>query len=402
MAVTFARTLRSLEADGRGSVAGWVLVSLAVAWGAWFGLGRVTVHEVTERAWLEARSAAHPVAAQVGGLVVETRLAVGREVQAGEALVVLDGEPTRLAIGERRARRDALAARLEALRREIATVRQGAEAERAARQTAVDESKARAAEAEAKARLAERQAARVRVLRARGAASEEEDTQNRAAAEAARDAARALALGATRLEQDRRVREIDRAAHLAELEHDAIELRGDLAAQEAAILRLEDDLRRRTVRAPVTGRVGEAAPEFRVGSVVRAADRLGAIVPTGSPRAVALFPAAAVGRIRPGQPARLRLDGFAWTQYGTIPAVVAEVGNEPSDGRIRVELSLRPGLVTPIPVGHGLPGSAEVAIEQVTPAHLVVRAAGQFLGVRRAAAPGPSPRRLDPGSTGSG
>ena len=71
-----------------------------------------------------------------------------------------------------------------------------------------------------------------------------------------------------------------------------------------------------------------------------------------------------------------------------IPAVVAEVGNEPSDGRIRVELSLPADLETPIPLGHGLPGSAEVAIEQVTPAHLALRAAGQSLGVRPAAAPG--------------
>jgi membrane fusion protein (multidrug efflux system) len=132
----------------------------------------------------------------------------------------------------------------------------------------------------------------------------------------------------------------------------------------------------------VAGRVGEAA-EFRVGSVVRPADRLGAIVPTGEPRGVALFPAAAVGRIRPGQVARLRLDGFPWAQYGTLPATVTDVGNEPTSGLIRVEFALAPDPDSAIVVEHGLPGSAEVEVEHVSPAVLVLRAAGQYVAGRR-------------------
>ena len=41
-----------------------------------------------------------------------------------------------------------------------------------------------------------------------------------------------------------------------------------------------------------------------------------------------VIPVAVVGRIRPGQPARLRLEGFPWTQYGTVAATVAEHLNE--------------------------------------------------------------------------
>ena len=37
-------------------------------------------------------------------------------------------------------------------------------------------------------------------------------------------------------------------------------------------------------------------------------------------------PEAALGRVRPGQSARMRLSGFPWTQWGTVPATVTRVG----------------------------------------------------------------------------
>ncbi|HEX8203592.1 MAG TPA: HlyD family efflux transporter periplasmic adaptor subunit, partial [Isosphaeraceae bacterium] len=231
-----------------------------------------------------------------------------------------------------------------------------------------------------------RQAERAAAHRARGTISEDDLQRAQADAEAARAEVRALVEGATRRERDRVVEEIDRTARLAELEREAAGLHADLATEEAALRRLEYDLDQRTVRAPVSGRVGEVDAAVRVGSVVGAAQRLGAIVPPGRPRAVALFPAAAVGRIRPGQPARLKLDGFAWTQYGTIPAVVAEVGDEAAGGFIRVELDLEPGRAPLVPLQHGLPGSAEVDVERVSPAVLVLRAAGQLMAPGRASA----------------
>jgi membrane fusion protein (multidrug efflux system) len=131
--------------------------------------------------------------------------------------------------------------------------------------------------------------------------------------------------------------------------------------------------------------VGESL-EFRPGSVVRTAEKLATVVPPGRPRAVAWFAAATVGRIRPGQVAYLRLDGFPWTQYGRLAATVAEVGNEASNGLIRVELTLAPAGSSRIPLEHGLPGAAEVAVERVSPGVLLLRAVGQLLGPGRAAA----------------
>jgi multidrug resistance efflux pump len=386
MAATFSRTLRSLEADGpRHRAITLLILALLIMWAVWSFRGRVRVYEVTQEARLEVDSAAHPVAVPVDGRVVETRLAIGRAVRAGAVLIVLDAEAQRLAIRERRARQGALAVRLDALRREIEAEREAGAAQREERAIAIAVARAQVAEAEARARLAGRQLERLAALRARRAASDEEFQKAGAEAEASRAAVRALALVTDRIGQDQRVQEGDRKTRLAKLEREAVGLRGESAIAEAAIAALEHEAALHVIRAPVSGRVGEVAAELRAGSVVRAGERIGCIIPPGAPRAVALFPVAAVGRVRPGQAARLRLDGFPWTQYGTLPATVAGVGDEARGGVIRVELTLAPDPASAIPLGHGLPGSAEVEVERVSPATLVLRAAGQFLTVRRPA-----------------
>jgi membrane fusion protein (multidrug efflux system) len=75
----------------------------------------------------------------------------------------------------------------------------------------------------------------------------------------------------------------------------------------------------------------------------------------------------------------MRLDGFPWTQYGTIAATVTSVASEVRDGRVRVELTVHPNPASPIPFQHGLPGSVEVEVEHVSPATLLLRVAGKLL-----------------------
>jgi membrane fusion protein (multidrug efflux system) len=392
MAATFSRTLRSLETDGPRRRLGALLVTgLVLAWAAWFVLGRVAVYEVSDKTRLEVRSAAHAVASPVGGRVVTTYLTIGRQVEKDDVLLTLDAEAERHQLAERRARRDALAARLAAQRREFESEQAALEAQQVARDVAVREAQARIAEAEARVTLAERQAATSARLRLNNAISGEELLRDKAEVEARRAARNALTQAASLQEKDRLVQESASKTRLAKLGREAAELRGDIQIETAAIARLEYDIGLRTVRAPVAGRVGEAE-EFRVGSVVRAADKLGALVPAGEPRAVAFFPAAAVGRVRPGQPARLRLDAFPWAQYGTVAATVADVGNEPSGGLVRVELMLAADPASAIPVEHGMPGWAEVEVERVSPAVLLLRAAGQMLAARRPPEPGTNER----------
>ena len=138
------------------------------------------------------------------------------------------------------------------------------------------------------------------------------------------------------------------------------------------------------------GHLGEVA-SLQPGAVVRQGDTLGVVLPAGALRVVATFlPAIALGRVQPGQPARLRLDGFPWAQYGSLAGTVTSVATEARDGVIRVECRLEPGRPTAIPLQHGLPGTVEVEVERISPATLVLREAGHHLGVsaQNAAAPG--------------
>jgi membrane fusion protein (multidrug efflux system) len=357
--------------------------ALAIVWAVWFVAAPVPVYEVTESARIEVNAAAHPVAAQVAGRVVVTNLALGKDVTAGAVLVVLDSEEEQLALREYAARRAGLVHKLEAVRARIAAERDAVERYRKARAVALGECRAKVEEAEARARFAESQFETLVRLRSRGASSPEEYERGRREAEAARAAVKTNQLAAERVGQERDVEEDDRRARIAGQEAAAAELQGTLATEDAAARRLEHAVDLRRVRAPVAGRVGEVVAAFRQGSFVRAGERLAAIVPPGEPRAVALFPASAVGRIRPTQPGRLRLLGYPWTQFGTVPARVTGVGNEATRGLIRVELRLLPAPSSTIPLVHGLPGTAEVEIERVTPVVLALRAAGQYLTARR-------------------
>jgi membrane fusion protein (multidrug efflux system) len=388
MATPFSRTLRSLEAEGtRPRRLVWAASALLLAWGGWFGLARVTLYEVSDSARLEAPAASHPVAAVVPGRVTETRLALGRACAAGDVLLVLDAEPERLAAEEKRARARALGARREALGREARAEREALEAYRKAQAPALEEARAQASEAEARVRYAaENLAATERLWRTR-AVAELDLLKSRAEADAARASAKALRSALARVELDRLTAEHDRRTRLSRLEKEAVELEGEQASELAAARRLGHEVERRTVRAPIDGRVAEVR-EVRPGSVLAQAETVARVVPVGRPRAVAFFPARALGRLRPGQAARLRLEGFPWTQYGSLPAAVSEVGQEASDGRVRVELALDAPAGTRVPLEHGVPGSAEVAVEEVSPAALVLRAVGGWLtGQRTAAAP---------------
>ena len=143
-----------------------------------------------------------------------------------------------------------------------------------------------------------------------------------------------------RIETDQTTRESDRRVRIQRLRGTLTQLEGDLATAGAAAKRSEYEVERRVLRAPIDGRIAEAA-DLRVGAVVDEGDRLAAIVPASPLRIVAQFaPASAIGRVRVGQPARVRLLGFPWAEYGSLQARVTAVADELRDGLVRVELGV--------------------------------------------------------------
>jgi multidrug resistance efflux pump len=379
--------MRSLAADdGRSSTAGVLgAAALLGLWAAWLTLARVPVYEQSASARVEVGRAVYPVETSEAGRVAVNRMRLGLVVQPDDALLELDVRAEELQRSETQTRLDAIEPQLVALRAQLAAGdRALAEAARE-HQASLRVARARLQESRALAANARAEAVRAERLQGLGHGAAADAERARAQAESQSSAAEALASELTRLEYDGQSRESARRGDLARLRGDVARLEGDRATLQAGLATLTNSTARRVIRAPVAGRLGSLV-ELRPGSVVTVGQRLATVVPDGELRVVGEFaPTAALGRIRAGQTARLRLDGFPWAQWGMVSARVRTVGAEAREGAVRVELALVRRGETRIPLEHGLPGSVEVEVERVSPAVLLLRAAGQL--VRRDEAP---------------
>ena len=325
----------------------------------------------------------HPVATPVAGRVVATRLLVGQEVQAGEVLVELDADAQRLQGEEERVRLAALTTQLQAYDEELSAEDAAWHAEQQAALEALDEAQARQREAEVIARAAREEAEVVILLPTQDFTDQLEVIRSKAEVHTRQAAVDTLHLAVKRLEEEQQVRARDRLARRARLRREVVRLEGERATAAATLARLMYEADKRRIRAPIAGRLGEAAT-LQIGAVVHVGDVLGVILPPGALRVVASFPPpVALGRLHPGQPAHLRLTGFVWTQYGSLAATVTTVAHEGRDGQVRVELGVALDTTFPIPLQHGMPGTIEVEVERVAPATLLVRSIGKRLGLAR-------------------
>ena len=382
MATPFSRTFRALETDSfRGSVLALVgVIALLGGWLAWFFLAKVARYEVTDTARLEVDQESHPVQSPVLARVVSSNLALGKDVQAGDVLVELDANAERLQVEEQRTQLAALASQVDSLKTQVLQLEEARAREQQTAHVAIEQAEDKYRESDALARSADHEAHRLEKLAAEGLVPRREYDIGKMEAERLRDAADSLQLEPDRIQRDLRTRESDRRAQLENLQSQIRKLEGDRTTVTASVDRLSYEVERRVIRAPISGQVGEIAATLRTGAVVNEGDRLCAILPPGRLRAIAEFPPpAALGRIRPGQPARLRLEGFPWAQYGSIGATVSTVASEIRDGRVRVELSIVRSPAFAIPLQHGLPGAVEIEVERASPAALTLRTAGQLI-----------------------
>jgi multidrug resistance efflux pump len=381
MASTFFRSVRSLEADNsQRSYLGLALAAaLLTAWILWFFLAHVSVYAVTNKAELEVDRASHPVESIVIGRVVATHMVLDQEVKAGDVLVEVDSATQQFQLSEEKTQLAGANPQIRSREEQIASEEQALVQDQQASKDALEEARAHYSEAEAAAKFAQAEAERLRKMYNAGVVAELDLNRGVADAQQRRAAADSLHYAVVRLEGEQRTRTDERKAHIEELTGELNKLRGDRATSGVTIQRLEDEVGRRLIRAPIDGKLGEVAP-LRVGGVVHEGEKLAAVIPTGKLRVVANFdPPVALGRISPGQNARLRLEGFPWAEYGSVGATVTNVASEIRDGGIRVEMTLDSGSGSRIPLQHGLPGSVEVEIETLSPANLVMRKAGSWL-----------------------
>ena len=378
MATGFHRTLRRLETSGFRRLLVMIVAATVLlgAWGVWAAVAHVTLYEISSQARLEVDRAVHAVESPAAGRVLESQLALGRDVVAGEVLLRLNAEAEQYALREENEKSAALGPEIAALRAQAVNIEEARQQEARAARVAMDEVRERLREAEAPAQFAVQELARLERLRSEQLIPEREYQRGRSEAERTRAAAESFKFSLVRMEQEQHTRDRDRTAALDQIRAQIARIEGQLRGSRAAVMRFNAEAERYVVRAPASGRLGEVAV-LRTGSFVQAGERLCVIVPEGRLIAVAQFaPASAIGRIRTGQAARLRLDGFPWTQYGTVNATVLQAANEIRDGAVRVELAVDSSSNPRVTIEHGLPASVEVAVEQVTPITLLLRSAG--------------------------
>jgi membrane fusion protein, adhesin transport system len=375
----FSNTTRALAIDSVApALWAWALASAALlAWGLWFFMGRVTVVEVSHKARLEVQQAAHAVNAPHAGTLAQAAPALGTEVKAGEVVLALDAGPLTLRLREEEARKAGLQAQMDALRREITAREQASALERDTRQAAAQGAQFRTEEAAAAADHARDQERRLRAESEAGGVAQVEALQALAEARKLSAAKDALTTEVRRLGLDALTQQAQQRAQTDQLQRTLAALQTEASAAASTVQRLALEIEQHRIRAPVAGRVGEVAP-LHAGEYVAAGQKLVTIIPAGALIAVAEFePAAVLGRVFPGQPAQLRLNGFPWAQYGTVAATVSKVAGEIRDHTIRVEFTPQAGWPAGVQAQHGLPGSMEVTLETVAPAQLLLRATGQ-------------------------
>jgi len=380
VAASFPRTLRSLRSDGfRGvglSLA--VAVALLAAWTGWFTLGSVRIFERSEAARIEVAGAPQAIQTPVSGTVLSADLRLGRTVAAGEVLVALDARAEALALEEATRVREAADAQVEYLQAELVAAGAATRDEQMAARAALAEARARRREADARVALAREEASGLTKLRESGHVGDIERLRAATEAKTREASAEASELSAARLDWTQRTTTSDRLAAIARLRREVARVEGEKKVAAATVEKLAHEIERRKLRSPVAGRIGEVMG-LREGSVVHEGDRVATVVPDGELRVVAEFAQAAVGRLRRGQEARVRLTSFNWAEFGNLSAQVASVATEPQGGRIRAELRLL-GAPPRIPLQHGLAGVVDVEVERTSPATLVLRAAGRYLG----------------------
>ncbi|HEY3936223.1 MAG TPA: HlyD family efflux transporter periplasmic adaptor subunit [Bryobacteraceae bacterium] len=382
MANSFHRVSQSLRLD-KGLwpfTAILIALTLVAAWLVWAFRARVTHYEVSDSARLEVNGAAYPVQADVPGRLLVSKLVLGKEVHTGDILLELESKDEQLSLEQERIHRASLEPQFAALRSQMQSEDSGRLDDRKVLTVSTSGAQAQYREAEAQAKLAQQEAARADRLHAAGLISEADAQRTDADAQSKRAAADNMKAAISRLQPELRVRERDREVRLDQVTADITKLQAEAAASSANIKRLEYEIERRRLRAPITGTLSECAT-VRAGAYITEGQQVGVIVPRRKLEVVAEFsPAAALGKLHPGQPAIVRLDGFPWAQFGTLSAKVSRVAGEIRDGKVRVELAVNTASHSRIPFQHGLPGSVEVEVERTSPAMLLLRSAGEALG----------------------
>ncbi|MEX2963040.1 HlyD family secretion protein [Microbulbifer sp. TYP-18] len=386
MPTPFPHTTRALAADRPRPLLAATATGLLLlaAWSLWLLRADITLYKTSASARLEQDDNSVQISAQRGGKILAVAARLGDTLAAGDIVVQLDASPAQLQrAGEIRVSAS-LETELEAIKRE----RQLLDAQYQ------KDHEARAAELERLRQLHQLQESNL-AIQTDVADRFQKLAQKQQAAQldylrAKRDRQQALmttlearsAVEAAETRQRRGEQEYQRA--LAALAQRSSQIRRQIQEADTRLQQHSLAVEEQHLRAPIAGTLSSLA-ELRPGQVLAAGQVVGAIRADGGLRVSALYnPADALGHIRPGQPARVELQGFSRARYGQIRARVTRVASAVQDGRIAVELRIDDPPPAGLPLLHDLPARVEVATASISPWQLLLQRAGRLLAPQEA------------------
>jgi membrane fusion protein (multidrug efflux system) len=387
MAYPFERTLRSLNGYESGTR---ILMASLVVLGVgglltWAVGARVPVTKTSAQGRIEPHNAVYRLEPQGAGKVVRSLLNLDEYVKQGDLLIEFDTRAERLELEQSKTTLAGLEQERAVLRDQIENKKAELAASGLVDEVAIKEAMERETEIAPRAKLAE-QRAQLAQNSPTGSVSELEKLERRTDVDALSSAGRAQSLAIQRLKREQSVKRETNTAALLALKREDLRLEAQIQQLNVAMDRLQYQIERKHYKAPATGRLVDVV-ELGAGAFIAEGQRLGSILATDAEvRVRARFPKEMVGVLQPGQPAQLKLDGYPWTIYGTVPAVVTRVGTEPGitatpeaiPGTVRVELDLGKPADPRIKIEHGMTATIEVEVARVSPLALLMRALGEW------------------------
>jgi len=385
MTAHFSHTMVALSHDRPRHVhLVWAAAAIGVAaWSIWFFTAPLTIYSSSQTANVEALGAAHGIDVPMAGELLSFRATLGLVVQSGDIIAQLDATEDRLRLAEAHSALTGLQSKFEHLGRQIEARQSQQQNELASAEAAAAVAETHNDEAIAALDFARGRSERLGQLAEAGGTSTAELLKATADVDALMATQKGWVSEVLRIRLDAHAHDAQAAAEIEGLKTDRAAIAADIETAKATIALTEREVARHTIRAPIAGRIGDVGA-LRPGAFVAAGERLVTIVPDGIVIIAGTFaPSEALGRIRVGQPAAFHLDGAGLHNTQSVPTVVSAVASDVRDNAIRVELALDPPLPDATVLQHGQPGTLEIAVEETTPAILVLRTTGLISGAPR-------------------
>lgn len=367
------------ESSRRLLVAIVVVLPFAASWTWWFTSSLLDIVETSSAARLEFGGTVIQVQAPVGAVLESLEVRTGERVIAGQLVARLDA---------RHLRDDAtqLTEALLSRQMETAGLELQASTERGLRgaeerlyESETAHLREKLAGEESALRFALEEATRVAKLAELGLYPELDRLRNQAALLQKENSVQVIRRDLDRQRADHEARALQGAARAERLEQQRMASAGEEAAIRHRLDAIAHEILERQLRAPSSGTVGRSL-EHPLGAYIPQGDSVVEIAPESGVQVVAFFPPKALGRLRAGQRARVRLDLGDLAARAVWSARVERVETEPDERGVRVHLTLTEANAVVEELRHGTSAQVEVVVAEMSPLHWAARRVARVLG----------------------